>query len=300
MPGASAPGASQSQAAARHGAPAAIACRRRSKGVRAQRGSAGRTRCARAVRLAGDRTRPERQFSQLVLHRFALPWALDVAAHDVASITVAWRSLAIPSRSRPLAVPSGIPSASAISAPVRPYTAASTTARRWSSGRSASAARMGTSASVLRRRLRAGARCSLAQENTVTGICWGGAPGPQRVDGQVARDGERPAGHGPAPRVVHHRMSKDPDEGLLGDVLGAAGIAKDRQRQPEQALLVAPDKDDTSPVITYGNAASSASSEVPLPSRPQNLLITSGTAQSPKEIRSLGEPVAAVFAGGTC
>jgi hypothetical protein len=49
-------------------------------------------------------------------------------------------------------------------------------------------------------------------------------------------------------------MSKDPDEGLLGDVLGAAGIAKDRQRQPEQALLVAPDKDDTSPVITYGNA----------------------------------------------
>jgi len=71
-----------------------------------------------------------------------------------------------------------------------------------------------------------------------------------------------------------------------------------RQRQPEQALLVAPDKDDTSPVITYGNARKQrlVGSAVAIPApKPSH---HSGTAQSPKEIRSLGEPVAAVFAGG--
>lgn len=72
---------------------------------------------------------PQRQLSEVVLDRFTPRRAFDVAAHW-ASTSSATRSLAIPKRIRPFAVPSGMASALAISVALRPYMAASKTARR--------------------------------------------------------------------------------------------------------------------------------------------------------------------------
>jgi hypothetical protein len=45
-------------------------------------------------------------------------------------------------------------------------------------------------------------------------------------------------------------MSKDPNEGLLSDVLRQGGVANDPPRQSEQSVLVSADEDQASPVVT--------------------------------------------------
>ncbi len=71
----------------------------------------------------------ERHLGQVVSENFTLHRVFDVAAHWD-SISSASRRRAIPKRIRPFAVPSGIASARAISVALRPYMAASNTARR--------------------------------------------------------------------------------------------------------------------------------------------------------------------------
>ena len=81
-----------------------------------------------------------------------------------------------------------------------------------------------------------------------------GAPQPDGVDRQVAGDRQQPGRHRAAPGVIGRRVPPCPHEGLLGDVLGPARVAHDRQRQAVDAPLEAADERGRGGPVARGQA----------------------------------------------
>ena len=81
------------------------------------------------------------------------------------------------------------------------------------------------------------------------------APQPDRVDGQVPGDREEPGRGRCPPGVVGRGVAPGPREGFLGNVLGAGGVAEDRERQPVHLALVAANR----PQVSRGSATGTAS-----------------------------------------
>ena len=79
-----------------------------------------------------------------------------------------------------------------------------------------------------------------------------GPLGPPGVDGEVAGDGEQPAGRRAAPGIERLGVAPRPHEGLLGDVLGHPGVAEDAQREAEDAALISTHQDRGRLAVTGG------------------------------------------------
>jgi hypothetical protein len=89
-----------------------------------------------------------------------------------------------------------------------------------------------------------------ATKHLVIGIGWGTSSRPKGVDGQIARDRQRPGSNCSPPRVKGSGMAKDTQKGFLGDVLGESSIDDDPDGESEKPTLVATDKDKSGPVVT--------------------------------------------------
>jgi hypothetical protein len=69
-----------------------------------------------------------------------------------------------------------------------------------------------------------------------------GAPHPDHIDGQVARDREQPGRYPPPTWVEGAGVFPGPYKGFLGNVLGHPFIAHDRQHQSIDPCLETPDE----------------------------------------------------------
>ena len=140
---------------------------------------------------------------------------------------------------RVLAVPTGIASISPISRAVKPNSAASSRARRWSAGSAPSesrSSRVPESGDRVRRR-RPHRALGVADRVRVQRL---GALRPQVVDREVAGDREQPGGDPPAARVVGAGVAPRAHEGLLCDLLRDRGVADHAHGEPVHARLEPP------------------------------------------------------------